>query len=171
MSGAEPAAGEAGASLEPPGPRPLAPGSNDASPDEGLVEDLCLVDERAVEQLTEGLISHYLPDLQQSKQALQELTQNQAVLLDTLEQEISKFKECNSILDINTLFLEAKHYHSKLVNIRKEMLMLHEKTSKLKKRALKLQQKRQKEELEREQQREREFEREKQLTAKPAKRT
>ncbi|XP_025067860.1 biogenesis of lysosome-related organelles complex 1 subunit 6 isoform X2 [Alligator sinensis] len=132
MSGAEPAAGEAGASLEPPGPRPLAPGSNDASPDEGLVEDLCLVDERAVEQLTEGLISHYLPDLQQSKQALQELTQNQAVLLDTLEQEISKFKECNSILDINTLFLEAKHYHSKLVNIRKEMLMLHEKTSKLK---------------------------------------
>lgn len=68
-------------------------------------------------------------------------------------------------------FTEAKHYHAKLVNIRKEMLMLHEKTSKLKKRALKLQQKRQREELEREQQREREFEREKQLTAKPAKRT
>ncbi|KAF6128991.1 biogenesis of lysosomal organelles complex 1 subunit 6 [Phyllostomus discolor] len=68
-------------------------------------------------------------------------------------------------------FTEAKHYHTKLVNIRKEMLMLHEKTSKLKKRALKLQQKRQKEELEREQQREKEFEREKQLTAKPAKRT
>lgn len=29
-------------------------------------------------------------------------------------------------------FTEAKHYHAKLVNIRKEMLMLHEKTSKLK---------------------------------------
>uniref|UniRef100_A0A8C7BZP1 Biogenesis of lysosomal organelles complex 1 subunit 6 n=1 Tax=Neovison vison TaxID=452646 RepID=A0A8C7BZP1_NEOVI len=97
--------------------------------------------------------------------------QNQVVLLDTLEQEISKFKECHSMLDINALFTEAKHYHAKLVNIRKEMLMLHEKTSKLKKRALKLQQKRQKEELEREQQREKEFEREKQLTAKPAKRT
>nr|KAF6391365.1 biogenesis of lysosomal organelles complex 1 subunit 6 [Pipistrellus kuhlii] len=97
--------------------------------------------------------------------------QNQVVLLDTLEQEISKFKECHSMLDINALFTEAKHYHAKLVNVRKEMLMLHEKTSKLKKRALKLQQKRQKEELEREQQREKEFEREKQLTAKPAKRT
>uniref|UniRef100_A0A8C9AA22 Biosis of lysosomal organelles complex 1 subunit 6 n=1 Tax=Prolemur simus TaxID=1328070 RepID=A0A8C9AA22_PROSS len=96
---------------------------------------------------------------------------NQVVLLDTLEQEISKFKECHSMLDINALFTEAKHYHAKLVNIRKEMLMLHEKTSKLKKRALKLQQKRQKEELEREQQREKEFEREKQLTARPAKRT
>ncbi|XP_042543666.1 biogenesis of lysosome-related organelles complex 1 subunit 6 [Dipodomys spectabilis] len=146
-------------------------GLSDASPDEGFtVEDL-MVEDKAVEQLAEGLLSHYLPDLQRSKQALQELTQNQVVLLDTLEQEISKFKECHSMLDINALFTEAKHYHAKLVNIRKEMLMLHEKTSRLKKRALKLQQKRQKEELEREQQREKEFEREKQLTAKPAKRT
>ncbi|XP_049469537.1 biogenesis of lysosome-related organelles complex 1 subunit 6 isoform X1 [Panthera uncia] len=148
----------------------LKEGLSDTSPDEGLLEDLA-VEDKAVEQLAEGLLSHYLPDLQRSKQALQELTQNQVVLLDTLEQEISKFKECHSMLDINALFTEAKHYHAKLVNIRKEMLMLHEKTSKLKKRALKLQQKRQKEELEREQQREKEFEREKQLTAKPAKRT
>ncbi|XP_076203943.1 biogenesis of lysosome-related organelles complex 1 subunit 6 isoform X2 [Aptenodytes patagonicus] len=81
--------------------RSLGPG--DASPDEGVVEDLPLIDEKAVEQLTEGLISHYLPDLQRSKSALQELTQNQVVLLETLEQEISKFKECNSILDINAL--------------------------------------------------------------------
>ncbi|XP_039578938.1 biogenesis of lysosome-related organelles complex 1 subunit 6 [Passer montanus] len=154
----------------PPAPgRSLGP--SDASPDEGVVEDLPLIDEKAVEQLTEGLISHYLPDLQRSKSALQELTQNQVVLLETLEQEISKFKDCNSIVDINALFSEAKHYHNKLVNIRNEMMMLHEKTSKLKKRALKLQQKRQKEELEREQQREKELEREKQLTAKPAKRT
>lgn len=29
--------------------------------------------------------------------------QNQVVLLDTLEQEISKFKECHSMLDINAL--------------------------------------------------------------------
>lgn len=29
-------------------------------------------------------------------------------------------------------FTEAKHYHSKLVNIRNDMMMLHEKTSKLK---------------------------------------
>ncbi|XP_004687893.1 PREDICTED: biogenesis of lysosome-related organelles complex 1 subunit 6 [Condylura cristata] len=150
------------------------PGLSDTSPDEGLIEDLTVedktVEDKAVEQLAEGLLSHYLPDLQRSKQALQELTQNQVILLDTLEQEISKFKECHSMLDINALFTEAKHYHAKLVNIRKEMLMLHEKTSKLKKRALKLQQKRQKEELEREQQREKELEREKQLTAKPAKR-
>ncbi|XP_069622159.1 biogenesis of lysosome-related organelles complex 1 subunit 6 [Ranitomeya imitator] len=139
--------------------------------DEGLPDDLSSLDSSAVEQLSEGLISHYLPNLQNSKLALQELTQNQVVLLDTLEQEISKFRECNSILDINTLFSEAKYYHNKLVNIRKEMILLHEKTSKLKKRALKLQQKKQEENLKQEQQRERELEREKQLTAKPAKRT
>ncbi|XP_028920746.1 biogenesis of lysosome-related organelles complex 1 subunit 6 [Ornithorhynchus anatinus] len=150
-------------------PAPPARGSGAASPDEGVEEDVG-DNEKAVELLAEGLMAHYLPDLQRSKQALQELTQNQVVLLDTLEQEISKFKECHTILDINALFSEAKYYHNKLVNVRKEMLLLHEKTSKLKKRALKLQQKRQKEELEREQQREKEFEREKQLTAKLAKR-
>ncbi|KAM4675408.1 biogenesis of lysosome-related organelles complex 1 subunit 6 [Discoglossus pictus] len=148
-----------------------AAGTSNDTIDEGLPEELVSFDTKAVEQLSEGLISHYLPNLQNSKLALQELTQNQVVLLDTLDQEISKFKECNSILDINALFSEAKHYHSKLVNIRKEMMMLHEKTSKLKKRALKLQQKKQEDNLKEEQQREREMEREKQLTAKPVKRT
>lgn len=129
------------------------------------------VDNKAVDKLTEGLLSHYLPDLQNSKRALQELTQNQLVLLDTLDQEVTKFRECNALLDLNSLFTEAKIYHNKLVNIRKEMIMLHEKTTKLKKRALKLQQQKQKEALEKEQQREKEQERERQLIAKPAKRT
>uniref|UniRef100_A0A3B1JGU2 Biogenesis of lysosomal organelles complex-1, subunit 6, pallidin n=1 Tax=Astyanax mexicanus TaxID=7994 RepID=A0A3B1JGU2_ASTMX len=97
--------------------------------------------------------------------------QNQVILLETLEQEITKFRECNSMVDLNSLFTEAKLYHNKLVNIRKEMITLHDKTSKLKKRALKLQQQRQREALEREQQKEREMERERQLIAKPAKRT
>ncbi|XP_073320287.1 biogenesis of lysosome-related organelles complex 1 subunit 6 [Pagrus major] len=129
------------------------------------------VDKKAVVKLTGGLLSHYLPDLQNSKRALQELTQNQLVLLDTLDQEVTKFRECNTLLDLNSLFTEAKVYHNKLVNIRKEMIMLHEKTTKLKKRALRLQQLKQKEELEKEQQREKELERERQLIAKPAKRT
>ncbi|XP_062328041.1 biogenesis of lysosome-related organelles complex 1 subunit 6 [Osmerus eperlanus] len=133
-------------------------------------EEAVLVDRQAIENLTEGLLSHYLPDLQNSKQTLQELTQNQVILLETLDQEVTKFRECNALLDLNSLFTEAKIYHGKLINIRKEMIMLHEKTTKLKKRALKLQQQRQKEALEKEQQREKELERERQLIAKPAKR-
>ncbi|XP_028293767.1 biogenesis of lysosome-related organelles complex 1 subunit 6 isoform X2 [Gouania willdenowi] len=95
------------------------------------VESVC-VDGRAVDKLTEGLLSHYLPDLQNSKRALQELTQNQVILLDTLDQEVTKFRECNTLLDLNSLFTEAKLYHNKLINIRKEMITLHEKTTKLK---------------------------------------
>lgn len=134
------------------------------------LEDVC-VNQKAVDTLTEGFLCHYLPDLQNSKRALQELTQNQLILLDTLDQEVTKFRECNTLLDLNSLFTEAKVYQNKLVSIRKEMIMLHEKTTKLKKRALKLQQQKQKEQLEKEQQRERELERERQLIAKPAKRT
>uniref|UniRef100_A0A1A8KN13 Biogenesis of lysosome-related organelles complex 1 subunit 6 n=2 Tax=Nothobranchius kuhntae TaxID=321403 RepID=A0A1A8KN13_NOTKU len=129
------------------------------------------VNKKVTDKLTEGFLSNYLPDLQNSKRALQELTQNQLILLDTLDQEVTKFRECNTLLDLNSLFTEAKVYQSKLVNIRKEMIMLHEKTTKLKKRALKLQQQKQKEVLEKEQQREKELERERQLIAKPAKRT
>lgn len=136
----------------------------------GPVENV-FVDKEAVDKLTEGLLSHYLPELQNSKRALQELTQNQLVLLDTLDQEVTKFRDCNALLDLNSLFSEAKVYHNKLVNIRKEMIMLHEKTTKLKKRSLKLQQQKQKEALEKELQREKELERERQLIAKPAKRT
>lgn len=89
--------------------------------------------------------------------------QNQLILLDTLDQEVTKFRDCNTLLDLNSLvclcgirlsllpmlllfvlrhtiliqfyhlkFTEAKVYHNKLVTIRKEMIMLHEKTTKLK---------------------------------------
>ncbi|XP_052008646.1 biogenesis of lysosome-related organelles complex 1 subunit 6 [Xyrauchen texanus] len=135
------------------------------------LQDILHVNEQTVQRLTDGFIQHYLPELHTSKRALQELTQNQVILLDTMEQEVNKFRECNAMIDLNALFTEAKVYHSKLVNIRKEMIILHDKTTKLKKRALKLQQHKQREDLEREQQREREIEREKHLTAKPAKRT
>ncbi|KAI3377461.1 hypothetical protein L3Q82_008631 [Scortum barcoo] len=148
----------------------LAPQESAPQESSAPVENV-VVDKEAVEKLTEGLLSHYLPDLQNSKRALQELTQNQLVLLDTVDQEVTKFRECNALVDLNSLFTEAKIYHNKLVNIRKEMIMLHEKTTKLKKRALKLQQQKQKEALEKEQQREKELERERQLIAKPAKRT
>ncbi|XP_057203645.1 biogenesis of lysosome-related organelles complex 1 subunit 6 [Triplophysa rosa] len=134
------------------------------------LQDIMCVDDQTVQRLTDGFLHHYLPELQTSKQTLQELTQNQVILLDTLEQEVTKFRECNTMVDLNALFIEAKLYHNKLVNIRKEMMVLHDKTTKLKKRALKVQQHKQKNELEREQQRERDLERERRLIAKPAKR-
>ncbi|XP_016343856.1 biogenesis of lysosome-related organelles complex 1 subunit 6 [Sinocyclocheilus anshuiensis] len=136
-----------------------------------VLEDMVCVDDQTVERLTDGFLSHYLPELCSSKRVLQELKQNQVILLETLDQEVAKVRECNATIDLNALFTEAKVYHSKLVNIRREMIVLHDKTTRLKKRALKLQQHKQKEDLEREQQRERELERERRLVAKPAKRS
>lgn len=38
------------------------------------LEDIVLINDQTIEKLTHGLMAHYLPDLQDSKQALQELT-------------------------------------------------------------------------------------------------
>ncbi|KAI4830733.1 hypothetical protein KUCAC02_002349, partial [Chaenocephalus aceratus] len=117
--------------MEDEGPPPIEELQLDCLESPAPVENV-FVDKKAVDKLTEGLLSHYLPDLQNSKRALQELTQNQVILLDTLDQEVTKFRDCNALLDLNSLFTEAKVYHNKLVNVRKEMIMLHEKTTKLK---------------------------------------
>nr|XP_032832934.1 biogenesis of lysosome-related organelles complex 1 subunit 6 [Petromyzon marinus]XP_032832935.1 biogenesis of lysosome-related organelles complex 1 subunit 6 [Petromyzon marinus] len=126
---------------------------------------------RAVELLTQGLVSHYLPDLQRAGRSLSELTKTQMVVMDTLDQENGKLRECQAATAFSTLFTEARMYQQKLVAVRRDMLALHEKTTKLKKRALQLQQQKQKEALEREQQKEREMERERHLLARPAKRS
>uniref|UniRef100_A0A673GNW0 Biogenesis of lysosome-related organelles complex 1 subunit 6 n=1 Tax=Sinocyclocheilus rhinocerous TaxID=307959 RepID=A0A673GNW0_9TELE len=97
-----------------------------------VLEDMVCVDEQTVERLTDGFLSHYLPELCSSKRALQELKQNQVILLETLDQEVAKVRECNATIDLNALFTEAKVYHSKLVNIRREMIVLHDKTTRLK---------------------------------------
>nr|ACM09217.1 Pallidin [Salmo salar] len=93
--------GSYGFSLTPQDSRP----TEDSQPAEKSVpiEEPIVVDRKAIEKLTEGLLSHYLPDLYSSKQALLELNQNQVILLDTLDQEVTKFRECNSLLDLNSL--------------------------------------------------------------------
>lgn len=39
-----------------------------------VMEDVMCVDEETVQRLTDGFMSHYLPELNASKQTLQELT-------------------------------------------------------------------------------------------------
>uniref|UniRef100_A0A8C4Q3K2 Biogenesis of lysosome-related organelles complex 1 subunit 6 n=1 Tax=Eptatretus burgeri TaxID=7764 RepID=A0A8C4Q3K2_EPTBU len=130
-----------------------------------------IVADESLQKLSEGLTRHYLPDLKRLQRALGELTQNQSVLLDTLGQENVKLQEFRAAGNVSTMLTEAKAYQQKLVNIRREMISLHERTSRLKKRAMKLQQQKQKDELKQEEQREKELQREKSLLAKPAKRS
>lgn len=122
----------------------------------------------AINKLSSGLLSIYVDNLQNTASNLTELTRNQSILIETIQQENTRFSECTNLYHLDDLFARAKHYHLKLQNIKKEMAVLHERTNKLKKRALKLQQQKQKEALQREQQKERLLEYEKQLTPKLA---
>ncbi|OWF37902.1 biogenesis of lysosome-related organelles complex 1 subunit 6-like [Mizuhopecten yessoensis] len=134
-------------------------------------EDCISIDPAIIEKLSIGTLGHYLPNLQKSKSSLNEILQNQGILIETIQQEKTKFEECKAMEDLIETMAQAKKYYAKLTNIRKDMQSLSERSFKLKKRALKLQQQKAKEEMQREQQREREQDRERMLTAKVAKKT
>ncbi|XP_046580770.1 biogenesis of lysosome-related organelles complex 1 subunit 6-like [Haliotis rubra] len=137
-----------------------------------LEEDLeVTVDPEIVEKLSSGFLQTFLPTLEKSKSSLEEVLSNQKILIDTVEQENSKFQECQSMEELTQTMLKARKYYNKLITIKKEMSNLHDKSGKLKKRAVKLQQQRQKEELQKAQQREKEHEKERMLAARVAGRT
>ncbi|XP_046350364.2 biogenesis of lysosome-related organelles complex 1 subunit 6-like [Haliotis rufescens] len=129
------------------------------------------VDPAIVENLSSGFLQTFLPNLDKSKSSLDEVLSNQKILIETLEQENAKFQECQSMEELTQTMLKARRYYNKLITIKKEMTNVHDKSAKLKKRAVKLQQQRQKEELQKAQQREKEHEKERMLAARVARHT
>ncbi|KAK3094500.1 hypothetical protein FSP39_002576 [Pinctada imbricata] len=132
-------------------------------------EELPEIDPAILERLSFGLLEKCLPSLQKAKSVLDDVLQNQGILIDSVQQENSKFDECKAMNELNETMIQAKKYHSKLVTLKKEMNNLTDKSFKLKKRALKLQQQKQKEELQRVHQQDRDQERERALEARVAK--
>ncbi|CAI9728202.1 Hypothetical predicted protein [Octopus vulgaris] len=124
------------------------------------------ISEEHVQKLSHDLMDLFLPNLELAKKSLHELTQNQKILIETVQQENAKFDECSSREKLAEILSNAKIYHSKLLSIKKQMFLLQDKSVKLKKRALRLQQQKQKEELQRAQQQEYELEKEQMLEAK-----
>ncbi|XP_043505590.1 biogenesis of lysosome-related organelles complex 1 subunit 6 isoform X1 [Polistes fuscatus] len=118
---------------------------------------------KATEKLATGILSIYQPSLEKVKENLNELTNKQEVLLDQIQNDNKKFQDIIEDADLNDMFATIKLYQGKLTNIKKEMVTVHDRTYKLKKRALRLQQIKQKEALGREQQREQELRREQEL--------
>ncbi|GAB1601129.1 biogenesis of lysosome-related organelles complex 1 subunit 6-like [Argonauta hians] len=124
------------------------------------------ISEEQIQRLSHHLMDLFLPNLELAKKSLHELTQNQKILIETVQQENAKFDECSSREKLADILSNAKVYHGKLLCIKKQMLLLQDKSLKLKKRALRLQQQKQKEELQRAQQQEYELEKEQMLEAK-----
>lgn len=129
------------------------------------------VDPVVVDNLAQGFLQKLQPDLTKSRSLLEELTENQRILIETIQQENGKFNDCQAYKEVSETMDKAKIYHAKLLNIKRDMIALHEKSAKLKKRALRIKQQKEKEMLEREQVHEAELERERMLVAKPAKKS
>lgn len=92
------------------------------------------------------------------------LSRYQNSLLDSIGQENNKFEECLKSFDIESEIAKARLYHQKLVNIKRDMTVTKERSLKLKARALKLQEEKQKTALDEELKKDRIKQREKQLS-------
>ncbi|XP_053988049.1 biogenesis of lysosome-related organelles complex 1 subunit 6-like [Hylaeus volcanicus] len=121
----------------------------------------------AAKKLAEGLLNIYQLPLEQVQKELNEATSKQEALLAQMQIENKKLQETFENVNLNEMFQTIKVYQGKLTSMKKEMALIHERTFKLKKRALRLQLVKQKEALNREQQREQEIRREQELIGKP----
>ncbi|XP_021920330.1 biogenesis of lysosome-related organelles complex 1 subunit 6-like isoform X2 [Zootermopsis nevadensis] len=92
----------------------------------------------------------------------------QTSLIDKLQDENRRFNNVQTSEELQQMFTTVKLYQTKLVTIKKEMMQLYDRATKLKTRALKLQQTKQKAALHRQQQRELQLQRETDLIAKPS---
>ncbi|CAN7946372.1 unnamed protein product, partial [Ixodes hexagonus] len=85
-----------------------------------------------IEKLSEGLLRGYVDDLKRVQANLSDLTKNQHLLIDTVQQENGRFSEVQEMYNIEDVFQRAKLYHAKLVKIKKDMADLHQRSKKLK---------------------------------------
>ncbi|PIK60235.1 putative biogenesis of lysosome-related organelles complex 1 subunit 6-like [Apostichopus japonicus] len=122
------------------------------------------VSEETITTLSRAFMQAFQPHFENSKESLHELIRNQELLLDTVQQENQKYEENHMLEDVDETMKKARLYQTKLVNIRKEMIHLHERVGKLKSPF----EQRMKENLHREQQKEREYEEDRLLKARPA---
>ncbi|XP_043508733.1 biogenesis of lysosome-related organelles complex 1 subunit 6-like isoform X1 [Frieseomelitta varia] len=122
----------------------------------------------AIEKLTEGFLKQYQEQWEQSGKKLNEVKSKQEILLSQMQIENKKVQDVFNDVKLNEMFQMIKVSQGKLILMKKEMVSIHERTFRLKKRASKLQQIVQKEALNKEQQREQELRREQELIGKPA---
>ncbi|KAG8189008.1 hypothetical protein JTE90_019018 [Oedothorax gibbosus] len=121
-----------------------------------------------LKKLSSGFLSYYVDDMKKSSLTLNELTRNQGIVIETLEQENARVTDALKMHPLDEMYSKIKIYHQKVLLLKKDMLAVYERTSRLKKRAMKLQQQKQKEALQKELQKDRELERDKQLAPKIA---
>ncbi|CAH1112575.1 unnamed protein product [Psylliodes chrysocephalus] len=102
---------------------------------------------QSVNNLSNGLIGVYKPPLLNVQNRLKDLTSKQNKIMSQIHQENLNLVEVQYSPEIQELFKKMNTYHNKLVNIKKDMKQIHERSTKLKKRSEKLQQVKEREKL------------------------
>ncbi|XP_062520784.1 biogenesis of lysosome-related organelles complex 1 subunit 6-like [Corticium candelabrum] len=121
-----------------------------------------------VQRLTDGLLGTFLPAIDMIRDKLKELDEHQGKTTENVNKAISRFEDPDSTQKLMAVVAQVPHYRIKLEGIRREMLQLHERTKKLKKRAKKLREQRKSDDAARKVAQERERERDKLIEAKVA---
>ncbi|CAH1403933.1 unnamed protein product [Nezara viridula] len=117
-------------------------------------------------KFSSGLLDHYEPPLKKIEKQLMDLTTRQCTTLTEIEAENVKFKSVD-MSEVNNLFATVKEYQLRLMNVKKEMNHLTDKSFQLKKRALRIQEIKQREALQNAHYQEAQHKREQDLIARP----
>jgi len=142
--------------------------TDDVSPELQTDAENMMIPVHAKEQLVAGILETYEPDFRSVHDRVKELMQNQGVLLDSTQNELTALSECTMLKEIAGTFENLKTYQKKLTMIKKDMGQLLDRSHKAKLRAHKLQIQKQKDDLAVALEKEKQMKYEKELMAKPA---
>jgi len=119
-----------------------------------------------VEQSTDGFLNHYAPTFKNIQKDLERLNSKQEVLTVQASIQNEKFKKAEHEINLPEIISITAHYKDRLDNLKVSMLSLTERSSRLRERAAKLQERKQLQALSRESKRAANQEREQHLIAK-----
>lgn len=94
------------------------------------------ISDKTIELLTEGFVNIYHPPLKPLKSQLLEIVKKQESLCDELHRENLKLSEAIYSSELHEMFDKIKLYKQKLVNIKKDMMAIHEQVSRSKVRLI-----------------------------------
>ena len=120
-----------------------------------------------VSQCSEAVVDHYGVTFTCLGSSLEKLNSKQEVLAVRVHQEGEKLREERARHKVEQMVSITNIYRAKLVKIREEMQALTERSGRLRLRAARLQDEKQRESMERENRREKERLRERELIARP----
>ncbi|XP_022910759.1 biogenesis of lysosome-related organelles complex 1 subunit 6 [Onthophagus taurus] len=89
--------------------------------------------------LAHGTLKLFVPPVTETKKQLSDLRVKQAILTEQMHNENLKLSWSQNQIELQEMFDLMRMYYGKLVNIKKQMRSIHERSSKLKKRAVRLQ--------------------------------